>query len=109
MLSRAAAHTSSSPSRSLLGSGTHLAEKRVRELQFVRLELVALEVTNSKGALIREGFRRRAVENTTLLNGFEGLRLQKLLKLFAFFCGRCSRASSPYGIGGWLYAELKCI
>ena len=51
----------------------------------MRLELVARQFTNSKGALIREG--RRAVENTTFLNGFEGLGFQRLLELFGLFVG----------------------
>ena len=53
----------------------------------MRLELVTLQITNSKRALIGKGFRGRVVEHASFINAFEGLGLQKFLKLLGLFVG----------------------
>ena len=64
-----------------------LAEKLVGHPEFVPFELVALQVYDSKGALIRKRVHARAAKGRALLDAFEGLGFEKNLELLGVLPG----------------------
>ena len=64
-----------------------LAEKLVRHPEFMPFEPVAVEVYDSKGALIRKRVQARAAKGRALLDAFEGLGFEKNLELLGILSG----------------------